>query len=485
MELGARSWSIAVLVLAALGGCDKPTVSSVKGGGGQSGGGAGGGSSDDGGAPAPGPDFVFPVGSDGGLADRAAVSTPLPGQACAQDVKSANLVPIDLLLLLDASGSMADKAGAKSRWELARDALASFVADPRSTGLGVGLQLFPFHPNCGSDGDCFLPSPGGCVVYSACLAPGALPASGQACGVPGAGDDPCPTGTTCTPLGRCSVSGGDCVGMGQPCPSGVPNDMCGPRQRQCRIGPPTRGSCRVPHYENPVVPIADLPGGAARLNGAIDTRLPIGGTPLAPALKGAINHLAARATSHPGRRAVLVIVSDGLPNGCGEIDGIVADLQAASARMPALSTYVVGVFADADPPEARTTMERFAVAGGTMTPFIISANEQLAEKFLAALSQIRGNALACDLAIPKPASGEIDFGKVNVRVNGSAGPVDLVYVERRERCDLAPNGGWYYDVDPKMGTPGRVHLCPGACDKVKGDPKGGIEVRFGCTSIIP
>jgi hypothetical protein len=485
MKLYPRG-SSAVLLGLIITACDGPAVTSA---GGNPAGRKDGGAADpagDGGGPVT-PDFTFPGRGDGGGAGNADGggfgSGPMENE-CAHDVQTAKLTPIDMLLLLDASGSMAEKAGARNRWELAREALAAFFKDNRSVGLSVGLQMFPLHPRtCGDDGDCFLPSPGGCVNYSACLAPNAPLGSGISCGSPA--DDDCPAGTACVPLGRCSASGGDCVGMGQPCPSGVANDMCGPRMRQCRLGPSSRGTCAVADYQKPIVPIGELPAAGARLTGAMDTRLAVGGTPLSPALKGAVAYLAAHAATNAGRRTVLVIVSDGVPGACGDNATILADLRAAAMATPGLPTYVVGVFSDNDPPEARPLMEQFAVAGGTRAALAVTANEQLAEKFLAALSQIRGAAVPCDLAIPKPSAGQIDFGKVNVRINAGAGPADLAYVERRERCDLAPNGnGWYYDVDPNMATPSRVLLCPAVCERIKADPQGAIELRFGCQSIV-
>jgi hypothetical protein len=61
--------------------------------------------------------------------------------------------------------------------------------------------------------------------------------------------------------------------------------------------------------------------------------------------------------------------------------------------------------------------------------------------------------------------GAIDFGKVNVRYQGSAEPaVDLPYVGTVDRCDPA-RGGWYYDVPPGMGSPKRVWICPASCSR--------------------
>jgi hypothetical protein len=465
------------LVLAALTGCNNPAVMSVHGTGGSTGA-AGSGMGDGGSGGARPPDFTLP---DGGGYEVGPTSGPRPDeQQCAYDVQKAKLSPVDLLLLMDASGSMTEKVGTRDRWEAARDALAAFLKDDRSAGLGVGLQLFPVHKPCTDDGYCFLPQPGGCVVFSACVSNNASLAASVACGT--TDDDPCPTGTTCQPLGRCSQSGGDCVGMGQPCPSGMANDMCGARPRQCRFGPNARGSCTAADYQNPIVPMTDLPAGTTRLIGAMDSRLPVGGTPMGAAVKGALMHLTGRPAN--GRRASLVLVSDGVPQGCvaGPAE-VAADIRTAAMRTPPISTYAVGVFADTDPPDGRTAMQMFATAGGTGAPFIVSANEQLGEKLLAALSQIRGAALSCELVIPMPSSGQIDYGKVNVHVEGGTGPVDLVYVERADRCGMTASG-WYYDVDPATGTPTRVQLCPGVCDRLKADPKASIEVRFGCKSIV-
>lgn len=466
--------------------CNGPSIDPVGGRGGS--GGATGmiGEGPDAAASTGTPPSSLPPVPDGGYPDTGAVSRPMEGQmSCAEDVQTAKLSPVDLLLLLDASGSMAEKVGARNRWEMAREALVSFLQDGRSAGLGIGLQLFPLHTKtCNDDGTCFLPAPGGCRTFSTCLAPNARSGSGEACGLDG--DEPCAAGSTCTPLGRCSVTGGDCVGVGQPCPGGAPNDMCGARPRQCRLGPSSRGSCTVADYVTPAVPIMDIPGATARLMGNMDARLALGTTPLGPAIKGALTYLGTHMQSRPDRRTVLVIVSDGVPEGCiggNDVATIAADLRAAAARTPALTTYMVGVFADNEPPEVRAAVDQIAMAGGAGAPFIVSPNEQLAEKFLGALNQIRGAALPCDLAIPKPAKGDLDFGKVNVRVTGTAGPVDLVYVGSRDRC-AATRDGWYYDVDPIMATPARVHLCPAVCDRVKADAKASVELQFGCKQRV-
>src|SRR5215831_11829447 len=66
------------------------------------------------------------------------------GTSCAQVVRKGEAVPVDMYVLLDKSSSMLDTTGAgPTKWDAIRSALESFVNDPASSGLGVGLQYFP------------------------------------------------------------------------------------------------------------------------------------------------------------------------------------------------------------------------------------------------------------------------------------------------------------------------------------------------------
>jgi hypothetical protein len=91
--------------------------------------------------------------------------------------------------------------------------------------------------------------------------------------------------------------------------------------------------------------------------------------------------------------------------------------------------------------------------------------------------------LSCELAIPTPSSGTIDFNKVNVRIVSSEGEVILAKVGGASDCGAG--GGWYYD-DP--AAPTQVILCSTSCDEARaqvGPGKDGrIEVLFGCETIL-
>jgi hypothetical protein len=148
-----------------------------------------------------------------------------------------------------------------------------------------------------------------------------------------------------------------------------------------------------------------------------------------------------------------------------------------------IPTYVIGVFAQSELTRANQALMQLATAGGTMTPFVLTAGQDLGQRFIDTLNQIRGQALGCEFMIPMPKAGVIDYKKVNVRWTGAAGSEDLVYVGTADKCDPA-RGGWHYDVDPATGTPTRVRLCEASCKKVKGETAGRVELLFGCVTKI-
>jgi hypothetical protein len=84
-----------------------------------------------------GPDGGYELGAvDGGID---------PDAGCATGTTTGALVPIDLLLMVDKSGSMADQG----KWAAVSTALDAFFTDPASAGLRVALRFFP---DSGCDG---------------------------------------------------------------------------------------------------------------------------------------------------------------------------------------------------------------------------------------------------------------------------------------------------------------------------------------------
>ncbi|MEO6418789.1 MAG: hypothetical protein ABIP39_05250, partial [Polyangiaceae bacterium] len=90
---------------------------------------------------------IDPNGDDGGMMfnntdGEAQTDTGL--NACATDSQRAKQLPLDLFIMQDTTGSMNSLVAAgQSKFQAVRSSLISFVNDPGSAGIGVGLQYFP------------------------------------------------------------------------------------------------------------------------------------------------------------------------------------------------------------------------------------------------------------------------------------------------------------------------------------------------------
>jgi Mg-chelatase subunit ChlD len=136
----AKTFAPLLLVAAAC----SPRVAPVAGGGaggGSGAGGSGGGAGRDAGSSL---DFGFAV------PDTAASAEETGEQSCATESQRSERVPLDLLLLVDVSSSMANvvAGGTRSKWDIAHEALTSFLRDPMSSGLNVALHFFPLAASC-------------------------------------------------------------------------------------------------------------------------------------------------------------------------------------------------------------------------------------------------------------------------------------------------------------------------------------------------
>lgn len=452
---------------------------SANGGAPGTGGGADGGSGFD--AP------FFEVGAAPSDADLE-VGAPAAGETCAEEVHSATRIPIDLMLLVDASDSMsADAVGGGSKYQQVKQALLNFVADPDSAGLGLGLQFFPLPgvgSSCRSDLDCgYVTSPTtpACQPVSVCKA-SVVGGAGMLCD--GAGML-CPTGDTCVPLGRCTQSLDDCTDFGQPCPGGVAGDTCMALDKICNVTDIETCSDATA-YQQPTVPVRDLPAPATHLiTRGFALHGPSGNTPLGPASEGTLAYFRQR-LAQSGRKGALVLATDGLPSpGCtrNTQDEVANLLAAAHTGTPAIDTYVIGVYAGNEP-MSQAALAQLATSGGTGKPFIIDPTQNIAQTFAQTLDQIRGQALSCEFTIPPPKMGTLDFGKVNLHFKNAAGESDIPYTATAARCDPT-KGGWYYDVDPATGgQPTRIIACDATCQSFKSDPKASVDLRFGCKTRV-
>lgn len=77
-------------------------------------------------------------GDGGGIITGSSSGGGGEGGACFATSAEARRIPLDIIFLVDRSGSMAGP-----KWEGTRNALTTFFNDPASTGLGVGMVYFP------------------------------------------------------------------------------------------------------------------------------------------------------------------------------------------------------------------------------------------------------------------------------------------------------------------------------------------------------
>lgn len=440
------------------------------------------------GGTAGGRDAGAPIAGAGGNVVDAAVDRVIGGNAlgdaaCATATQRAQVVPLDLYIMLDSSGSMSGlTATNQTKWDAVRAALITFLGDARSNGLGVGLQYFPLlRP--GVPGEC--ETNGQCAGFGPCSL---LRTCSNVSTV-----TPCETnaqctgaGSTCVRLGVCGLTGELCspAGPGFAC-SLAQYDTCDPIPGYCD----GRDMCEAAAYATPAIPVATLPGAANALTNSLNQHQIDGLTPTAGALAGAIQHAQAQARANPTHKLAVLLATDGLPSVCEptDINGVAALASVGFAATPAIATYVIGVFAPDEEVEARANLNAIAAAGGTQQAFIINTNQNVTQMFVAALNQVRTSALACQYTLPAVTGdgGQPDYFSVNVQFTAGSGQVTTIgNVKDRASCS-ATRGGWYYDVDPSTGaTPRTISACDLTCNQLKADPSGQVDILLGCKTIF-
>jgi hypothetical protein len=98
---------------------------------------------------------------------------------------------------------------------------------------------------------------------------------------------------------------------------------------------------------------------------------------------------------------------------------------------------------------------------------------------------VQSKVITCQYAIPKNVVGGIAYTKVSVdfKSNAMPTPAPIQYVGSKENCDPS-SGGWYYDVEPKMGTPTQIIACDKSCSDFKAAEGAEVNVTLGCADIL-
>jgi len=232
--------------------------------------------------------------------------------------------------------------------------------------------------------------------------------------------------------------------------------------------------CEAAKYGKPEVTPRALPDDMA-FSAAIAALDPPNefGTPTHPALSGTIEYAESLLKEDPSRKVAIVMVTDGDPVSCqgNTIDNTAKAAAAVADRIP---TYVIGVG------DSLTSLDAIAAGGGTDKAFIVKSDdpkqtpEQTRKDLLDAVNLIRGKAISCDLPLPAPPAGKkLDPEKVNVQFTADGqDPTSLKY-----GADCTGDTAWHYDDATK---PTKVLLCDDTCTAITADPKGKLDVVFGC-----
>jgi Mg-chelatase subunit ChlD len=249
--------------------------------------------------------------------------------------------------------------------------------------------------------------------------------------------------------------------------------------------PPLAGDeCQSAVYANLSVAIDPLPGNVLPIQQRLAATSPTGGTPMGPALDGAIGGMRTWLSQNDPHAGAVILVTDGDPAGCSANIDAVATIAAAGVKPPGkeaiVRTFVVGM-------EGATVGNLNKVAaqgGGSPTAFNVGGGVAAQQALIEALETIRTGALSCEYILPTPKREDGVLDPASVEINFTPGANDptisVKHVANESECGKT-TGGFYYD-DPSK--PERIVLCPATCEAVRGaPPEGKVDVVLGCIQV--
>lgn len=206
---------------------------------------------------------------------------------------------------------------------------------------------------------------------------------------------------------------------------------------------------------------------------AVDGKEPNGQTPMFAALAGAeqwaLDHLT------EDERTVVVLVTDGEPNGCNQDIDDIASLASGPFDDSGVLTYAIGIVG-----ANQSQLDQIAAAGGSEQALMVGEGS-VHKDLSAALEKIRTTQLDCSFAMPEAetATDVIDPKRVNVSYSTGGASETIAQVSAAPDCDSS--GGWYYD---NPTAPTQIELCPASCDDVQGNADAIIEIVLGCETVV-
>ena len=361
--------------------------------------------------------------------------------ACTTDSIDAALARLNMVFLLDKTGSMGNDpngawANAVDRWNPVVTTLDSFFNDQNSAGIYASLSFFP------ADGD----------VTSACK-------------------------VTSYSSGSSSLK--------------VPLTLLDATGRQkflarlCDPSSPQTANCIVPAGGTLTRPA--LQGTIDYVN-SIQTNFPDSKTVIVFITDGepGFGYVPAGSTTV----TALYSCDDLSSSACVAASGTIPSCASAQAEVDAVASVIqkapaksIHLFGLGD--LSMSTMDEWAMVSANPAVALQGlSGAQVATTFKTALQNIRDASWSCSLKIPAPSSGgSIDYTRMNLKyISGDGMQQDIPRTRdgTSATCSLS-NLGWYFD---NVSAPTRMVLCPALCSSVNQDPAGKLNVAFGCNTQI-
>jgi hypothetical protein len=235
-------------------------------------------------------------------------------------------------------------------------------------------------------------------------------------------------------------------------------------------------ACAPAACANPMVTLGTLTNQPApadaqeqKLVAAVDAVAPGGGTPLHPALDGALAWAIARSQANPNQTHAVVLVSDGDPSECNTSGPAIMGLAADAYNTAAIKTYVVGMDG-----ANIAALDQIAAAGGTGKSFVIIGNNAngIEQQLISTFQAISAAHVSCSFTLPAP--GTFDPSDISVTFTASNGATSIL--PQRTTANSCGTG-WYFDSNTNPTT---IVVCPATCAAAKADSGSSISVNVGC-----
>jgi hypothetical protein len=277
--------------------------------------------------------------------------------------------------------------------------------------------------------------------------------------------------------------------------------------------------CDGVSHRTPAVPMGPLPMNGPNIVSSLQSTSPNGDTPTVGALIGGTGYCTDYQAANPGKKCVVVLVTDGQPNACGlssncnngggngncvdpNSAGILVPIAGGAFQMSGVITFTMGM--NGVSTDGFNLLNQIAVAGGSDCTPGSPGNETCditmsgSQGFLDALNTIRKTVqvtnnssmtvtttttqhttLQCEWGIPKPPMGQtFDKKLVNVSFATGGNSLPLGNVANQAAC-AAAQGGWYYD---NPAAPARIVACPQTCTAVQAAADAKVSILLGCVT---